>query len=235
MRPDWFHYRTHCAVSGTTQHGKSKFAELCCRTHVRKGNGFAVIDYGTLADDLYDYLCYAQPYQPVVYLNLSEPDSVTQWNPFALRPGVNLSAHATRLTSLLGKVWGAGDMNELPQTALVSGWFEESAMYFFRLSPSYPQAVHTGPLRKHMSSRANSIHLSHNSPRLITISSLSSLILILLLRGNLSAKIAGLSHNVCMPVAARDSFSDTIILAAKTCFGLFCEFGETEICPNRRH
>jgi len=112
--PEMYDYRTHCHVMGTTQSGKSKFVEACCREHIESGNGFAVLDWhGTLYENLVDYLAYRQPDQQIILVNPSSGTSVVPWNPFRFEGG-DPSAHASRLVILLAKLWGMENTNDTP-------------------------------------------------------------------------------------------------------------------------
>jgi hypothetical protein len=113
--PEWFNYRTHAVAKGTTQSGKSKFAEHCMREHVLQANGFCLLDWhGTLYDGILEYLAYLRPQQPVILINPSQPDFITPFNPFRLVEPDEVTAHAGRLADVLVKSWGAANTNELP-------------------------------------------------------------------------------------------------------------------------
>jgi hypothetical protein len=109
-------YRTHAHVMGTTQAGKSKLVEACCRAHIESGFGFTVLDWhGTLYRDLTEYLAYRDPRQKVVLLNPSSGStgSTVPWNPFHFSGG-DPAAFASHLVSLLAKVWGMENTNDMP-------------------------------------------------------------------------------------------------------------------------
>ena len=90
MLPDWYDLKSHCHVVGSSQSGKSKFCEWCIREHIIRANGFALIDWhGTLFQGVLDYLAYLRPKVPIYVLNLSEPDWITSFNPFALPTGAD--------------------------------------------------------------------------------------------------------------------------------------------------
>jgi hypothetical protein len=115
MLPDWFSYRTHCSVMGTSQSGKSKFLEHCMREQVVQGNGFCLIDWhGTLYQSVLDFLAFMKPDRPIVLLNPSDPRYIRPFNPFVLPEGGEVTSHAIRLADVLVKPWGAENTNELP-------------------------------------------------------------------------------------------------------------------------
>jgi len=115
MRPDWFDYRTHCHVCGRSQLGKSKWCESCMRDHVDRGHGFCLIDWhGKSYYAMLNYLAYQRPSQPIVLLDLSGGEFIRLFNPFALPPNTDVSAHASRLTDVILKAWGERDSNEMP-------------------------------------------------------------------------------------------------------------------------
>lgn len=116
MYPDWYHYATNCVIKGGIRQGKSKLAEDCARAHIEKGMGFCFIDWhGTSYQAMLDYLAYRQPKrQRIIRLDLSNPQHIVPWNPFALPKGHDPSAHVGRLVSLMTKLWGSKNANETP-------------------------------------------------------------------------------------------------------------------------
>lgn len=115
MYPDAYQYVTNCIIKGGIRQGKSRLAEDCARAHIREGMGFCFIDWhGTSYHALMRHLKYSQPPQPVILIDLSKPDFIHPWNPFALPNDTDPSAHVDRLVSLLMKVWSAKDTNETP-------------------------------------------------------------------------------------------------------------------------
>ncbi|HVB33755.1 MAG TPA: hypothetical protein VNJ52_05195 [Patescibacteria group bacterium] len=113
MLTDWYDYKSHCEITGTSQSGKSKFAEWCMREHVIEGNGFCLLDWhGTLYQAVLDYLAYLPTGQPVYLLNPSDPQFITPFNPFRFRKG-SVSAHVDRMSDTILKPWG-NDPNLMP-------------------------------------------------------------------------------------------------------------------------
>ena len=112
MLPDWFLYRTHCQVLGTSQSGKSKFCELCIEEIIMAGGGVTVIDFkGTLYRNVLDWCCIARPPQEINLFDLSGGEFVT---PIAVfDPQGDLSAHVDRLAKTILKSWG-DDLNDMP-------------------------------------------------------------------------------------------------------------------------
>jgi len=116
MMPAWFRYLCHCHVLGRTQLGKSRFLEYCIRQIIKHSKaGLTLIDpHGSLYRAIVEYLAYLQPERRIILLNLSRPDFIDPFNPFELPPGRDVSAHVSRIASVLLKVWGAENTNELP-------------------------------------------------------------------------------------------------------------------------
>lgn len=115
MFASWYNYKTHCHVTGTPQSGKSKFIDLCIREKVKRQIGVTLFDWhGKAYNEMLRYLAYMKPKQPIYLLNLSKPDYILPYDPFALPEGWDLSAHVARITELVIKAWGTPDSNQMP-------------------------------------------------------------------------------------------------------------------------
>jgi len=85
------------------------------RDHIDRGNGCCLIDWhGKSYRAMLDYLAYQRPDNPIVLLDPSGCEYIQLFNPFALPPGTDVSAHASRITDVILKAWGARDSNDLP-------------------------------------------------------------------------------------------------------------------------
>ena len=112
---NWFPYKTHAHITGGTQYGKSKLAELMMRMIIKCGACLFLFDWhGTLFHDIVAYLAYLGIRRPVYLIDPSSSRYILGYNPFALPAGENLSAHVERLTRVILSVWGATDANMLP-------------------------------------------------------------------------------------------------------------------------
>jgi hypothetical protein len=115
MKPEMYDLRAHAHIMGSSQLGKSKYVEGCCRDHAAIGNGFAVLDsHGTLDRNLKNHFVYAKPRRPVISIDPSGCQYIRPFNPFALPEGTKVSAHVARLADTILRAWGAGTSNLLP-------------------------------------------------------------------------------------------------------------------------
>jgi hypothetical protein len=116
MLPSQYRLSTHCMCGGTTQSGKSKWCEFCIRKHIVNGDAavFALDWHGRMYRSLVGFLSYQRPKRPVILIDPSSPDCVVPYNPFALRPGRQVSTHVNRTASLLVKPWGESNLNDKP-------------------------------------------------------------------------------------------------------------------------
>jgi hypothetical protein len=120
---------------GAPGSGKTVLLKKKCRTHMRAGDPFCVIDkMGTLVDDLLNYYCYCKAtgrrIKDIVLFKASDGSWVLPWNPFAQRHG-EISVQVDRQVSAVLRVWGqdSGD-----QTPLLEKWLK---VLFFVLIESH--------------------------------------------------------------------------------------------------
>jgi hypothetical protein len=115
MLPDQYDLDTNCEILGGSRLGKSKLVQHCCREHIIEGNPYCVFDYhGTLYEACLNDLACLQPDRPVILLDFVERRFIRTYNPFALPPGAELTAHVKRSVDRIARAWGLEDTDELP-------------------------------------------------------------------------------------------------------------------------
>jgi hypothetical protein len=107
--------KTHMHIIGSSGSGKSKFMEWMMRGEIRNGQGFALLDpHGTLYDAVADYCAHHIPQQDIVLLNLSEPDSIINFNPFRKSPTGDVSVQVDRRISAILHAWDVKNADQTP-------------------------------------------------------------------------------------------------------------------------
>jgi hypothetical protein len=107
--------KSHMHVIGSSGSGKSKFMEWMMRGEIRNRQGFALLDpHGTLYDAVADYCAHHIPNQEVVLLNLSQPDSIINFNPFRKSPNGDVSVQVDRRISAILHAWDVKNADQTP-------------------------------------------------------------------------------------------------------------------------
>ena len=110
---------THMHVVGGSGKGKSKFLESMIRQDIQAGLGLCVIDWhGELYNNIVRWCAdeniglFGDPRQ-LILLNISHPEHVIPFNPFAKKPK-DASSRAADLVALVLRAWNMTTANEMP-------------------------------------------------------------------------------------------------------------------------
>ena len=125
MLPKWYSYRTHCVIKGGAQKGKTSFAVMRRRRHIRNDTPIVSLDFksGGFEQDC-AFISEAYPTYPVFILNPSDPTKgILGYNPFELRKGRDLSVRASRITGVLLSVTTGESIKDLPTFRRIANLF----------------------------------------------------------------------------------------------------------------
>jgi hypothetical protein len=110
---------THMHVIGGSGKGKSKFLESLIRQDIRAGHGLCLLDWhGELYNNIVRWCAeeniglFGDP-RKIVVLNVSHPEHVLPFNPFAKKSD-DTSSRAADLVSLVLRAWNLTNANEMP-------------------------------------------------------------------------------------------------------------------------
>jgi hypothetical protein len=110
--------KIHMHVIGSSGSGKSKLLEWMMRGDLRNRQGFCLIDpHGTLYDDIVNYCAHHVLDREIIQLNLSRPDSVIGFNPFARAEGADVSVQVDRRIAATMRAWNVEDTDQTPTLA----------------------------------------------------------------------------------------------------------------------
>jgi hypothetical protein len=124
MHPRWAPYKTHCEIVGRARYGKTTLAVGHGHIHILAGNPMMWLEYKSQGyEKLVAFVAEANPNYPAKFLNLSNPDRLIAWNPFALPTGRDLATHANHLAEVILKVVSNQPISELQNYARVAEAF----------------------------------------------------------------------------------------------------------------
>ncbi len=110
--------RTHCHVIGSSGSGKSKYLEAVLRQDLCAGHGFCLLDpHGTLYEDLAAFCAHRVLDREIIYLNLSAPDVIVNFNPFEPAPKGDVSVQVDQRVTAVMHSWGVKDTDQTPTLA----------------------------------------------------------------------------------------------------------------------
>lgn len=110
--------KIHMHVIGSSGSGKSKLLEWMMRGDLRNRQGFCLVDpHGTLYDDLVTYCAHHVLDREVIQLNLSKPDAVVGFNPFARTENGDVSVQVDRRIAATMRAWNVEDTDQTPTLA----------------------------------------------------------------------------------------------------------------------
>lgn len=110
--------KAHSHVIGSSGSGKSKYLESVLREDLRAGHGFCLLDpHGTLYEDLAAFCAHRVFDREIIYLNLSQPDSIVSFNPFEPAPEGDVSVQVDQRVTAVMHSWGVKDTDQTPTLA----------------------------------------------------------------------------------------------------------------------
>ncbi len=110
--------KIHMHVIGSSGSGKSKLLEWMMRGDLRNRQGFCLIDpHGTLYADVVAYCAHHVLDREVIQLNLSKPEAVVGFNPFARSRSGDVSVQVDRRIAATMRAWNVEDTDQTPTLA----------------------------------------------------------------------------------------------------------------------
>ncbi len=107
--------KTHMHVIGSSGSGKSKFLEWLMRGDLQNRQGFCLIDpEGTLYEEVVNYSAHHVLNREIIFLNLSEPDSVIGFNPFRKGSQGDTSVQVDNRISATVHAWNVANTDNTP-------------------------------------------------------------------------------------------------------------------------
>ncbi|HET9713272.1 MAG TPA: hypothetical protein VFP64_15365, partial [Pyrinomonadaceae bacterium] len=107
-------------IIGSSGSGKSKFMEWMIRGDLGNRQGFALLDpHGTLYEAVFDYCAHTVPRQDVIFMNLSQPDSIVGFNAFQRARGeaADVSVLVDRRIAATMHAWDIPNTDQTPTLA----------------------------------------------------------------------------------------------------------------------
>jgi hypothetical protein len=114
MFTDQYGLNTHCQIPATTGGGKSKLTEFLCREHNLDDVPVFVLDAkATTYRGLLNYYARLRPGRPTIVINPSSGTQVTPIRFFNPKPGVNVTAHASRTGKVILNALGTENIADV--------------------------------------------------------------------------------------------------------------------------
>jgi hypothetical protein len=112
--------KAHWITNGSSGSGKSKFLEGVMRQFLQTGQGFALAEsHGPLCDDIIAYCAHRALDREIIFLDLSNPQTVVSFNPFQRAPEADVSVQVDRRISAVMAAWGVQNTDQTPTLARV--------------------------------------------------------------------------------------------------------------------
>jgi len=110
--------KIHMHVLGSSGSGKSRFLEWMIRGDLKSRQGFCLVDpHGELYDAVVAYAARHVLDRDIILLNLSEPDTVVNFNPFRKSEGADISVHVESRVTATMHAWGVENADDTPTLA----------------------------------------------------------------------------------------------------------------------
>jgi hypothetical protein len=110
--------KIHMHVLGSSGSGKSRFLEWMIRGDLRHRQGFCLVDpHGELYDTVVAYCARHVLDREIILLNLSEPDTVVNFNPFRKAEDTDISVHVESRVTATMHAWGVENADDTPTLA----------------------------------------------------------------------------------------------------------------------